>query len=363
MPRTERTPAAVLDFWFGPMRSAADASEAHWRERMVLWKIGPLARVAEDPGFRAFQRAWCEQVHREGVDRFFADPAWDTPRGRVAKLIILDQFPRSTWRGTPPAFAWSTVTEPLAREICQRPDELAALGVLERMWVYMPLTHSEDPGLHELAVERFFRWHEELMAAIPPAHRRINQYVSWAFLKATVEHAEVILLHGRFPHRNAIFLRPHRAGEAHYLKDPMRPLWTFTQPPNPDYTAVFAALRQSGQAATEERIPRPALAWLHRAAAIPADAPHALMDVLDLAGADSVDCVTLYRHLLLPEKAPALAAILRLPQVAHAVRQVRRVLLRDPGESWPPRSPRKSIQPVIDVEALAAIIRGGAAAA
>ena len=95
----ERSPEAVLGFWLGPLRTAADASRKNWQQAMLRWRIGPFARSAEDRNILQAQREWCEQMHREGPDRFFRDPAWETPKGRLAKLIVLDQFPRSVYRG------------------------------------------------------------------------------------------------------------------------------------------------------------------------------------------------------------------------------------------------------------------------
>ena len=65
-------------------------------------------------------------------------------------------------------------------------------------------------------------------------------------LKAAVEHSEALLLFDRFPHRNAAMLRPHRGGEPRYLTNAMRPLWTYTQPPEPDYFALLGALCRTG---------------------------------------------------------------------------------------------------------------------
>ena len=354
----ERTPEAVLDFWLSKLRSPAEANTENWRERMLMWKIGPLARATEDRRFFRAQSEWSAQIHREGVDHFFSDPVWETARGRLAKLIVLDQFPRSTYRGTPPAYEYGLNAERLACEMCDRGWDITELNVMERMWVYMPLTHSEDLGLHELAVEKFIRWNQDLMAEVAPAHRKINQYVSWSFIKATIEHSEVLLLYGRFPHRNAILSRPHRAGEPRYLNDPMRPLWTFTQPPNPEYYALLGALRRISEEFDEGCILPETVSALHRTASVRLDAPHSLMDVYRLNGGGGVAYPMLYRHLQLPEKARALDALRGTPIVAALIEQVKRLLLKDPAERWPPRSAKHSIHPVIDVRALNSIVRG-----
>ncbi len=354
----ERNPEAVLDFWLSGMRTPAEASADQWRDRMLMWKIGPLARSTENRLFFQAQREWCEQIHREGMDRFFADPVWDSPRGLLAKLIVLDQFPRSTYRGAPPAYEYGPITEPIACRICAMNWDQTCFNVIERMWVYMPLTHSEDLGLHELAVEKFIQWNQDLVSEVSAEHRKINQYVSWSFIKATIEHSEVLLLYGRFPHRNAIYCRPHKAGEPRYLNDPMRPLWTFTQPLNPEFPAFLGALWRVGDGLDENSVSRESLSSLHREAAISLDDPGSLMDVFDISAGEGVPYGMLYRHMRLPEKAVALDALRKCPAVAELMDQIAGVLLKDPSEGWPPRSAKNSIHPVIDVNAINKIVRG-----
>ena len=359
---SERTPRALLDFWLGGMRGPAQATGDHWRERMVLWRIGPFARSTEDRRFLKAQREWCEQIHREGVDGFFSDPIWKTPRGVLAKLIVLDQFPRSVWRGTSAAYDYGAVTEPVAREVCDRGWDVEEYNVIERMWAYMPLTHSEELALQEIAVDKFIRWNQDLLADVGPERRKINQFVSWSFIKASIEHSEVLLIYGRFPHRNAILGRPHKGGEPRYLNDPMRPLWTFTQPPQPDYFSVLGALHRIEAGLDERRIGRETLASLHRAADLPAEPSRSLMDVFEIAGGDTVTYETLYRHMRLPEKAQVFDALCRSPRTADLMHRVKGLILKDPEESWPPKSARHSVRTVIDVAALNAIVRGDPAA-
>ena len=354
----ERTPEALLDFWLGRMRDPEEANGDNWRERMVLWRIGPFARSTEDRRFLTAQREWCEQIHREGIDGFFSDPLWETPRGVLAKLIVLDQFPRSAYRGTPTAYDYGSITEPIARDVCNRGWDRVEYNVIERMWVYMPLTHSEDLDLQELAVDKFIRWNQDLLVDVGSERRKINQFVSWSFIKATIEHSEVLLIYGRFPHRNAILGRPHKGGEPRYLNDPMRPLWTFTQPPQPEYFSVLGALCRIEGGFDEVRIHRETLASLHCSANVPTNSPDSLMDVFDIAGGDTVTYEMLYRHMRLPEKARVFEDLCRSPLIADLMNRVRGLILKDPEEPWPPRSAKRSVRPVIDVVALNAIVRG-----
>ncbi|MDD9991189.1 MAG: DUF924 family protein [Rhodospirillales bacterium] len=195
----DRSPEAVLDFWLGPLRTAGDASRANWKQAMPRWRVGPFARSAEDANYLRVQRRWCEQIHREGQGRFFRDPVWDTPRGFLAKLIVLDQFPRSVYRGTPLAYANDALTASMSREACETGRALANYNVIERFWICAPLFHAEDLKLQERSVELFSRWSEDLVAEAPANRRRINQFVGWSFVKAIIEHSEALLLFDRFP--------------------------------------------------------------------------------------------------------------------------------------------------------------------
>ena len=355
----ERTPEAVLDFWLGRLRTASDASRRNWQEGMLRWRLGPFARSAEDSNFLRAQREWCEQMHREGPDRFFRDPVWDTPKGLLARLIVLDQFPRGVYRGTPLAYANDSLAASLSWQACEAGREFAHYNAIERFWIYLPLVHVENLQFQELSIEKFARWSADLIAEARPDRRRINQFVSWSMVRAAIEHTETLLLFDRFPHRNAVMQRPHRGGEVRYLTDPMRPLWSFTQPPDPDYFALLGALCRMGNGLDESRIGREALAGLLRAAGLSPEDPASPMDVFGLAGDDVVPYPVLYRHLRLPEHAQTLDLVRRMPQVADLTNAVKRLILKDGGLHWPPRSAKDSIRPAIDVAALNALVRGG----
>ena len=356
MTAPERTPEAVLDFWLGPLRTAADASRENWQQGMLNWRLGPFARSTENRSFLEAQRAWCEQMHREGLDRFFGDPVWKTPRGRLAKQIVLDQFSRSVYRGTPLAFINDAITADMARQACENEQDIAQYNIIERFWLYLPLAHAEDLTIQELGIEKYTRWSADLIAEVPRERRRINQFVAWSVVKASIEHSEALLVFGRFPYRNAIMRRPHRGGEPRYLADTMRPLWSFTQPPSPDYFALLGALCRLEDGVDEGRVTREALAGLLRGADLAPDAPGSLMDVFDLAGGDTVPYPVLYRHLLLPENARAFDILRRTPAVVQLANEVKALILRDGDREWPPKSAKHSVTPVIDVDALNAIV-------
>ena len=355
----ERSPEAVLDFWLGRLRTAADTSRENWQRGMLRWRIGPFARSTEDPHALRAQREWCEQMHREGVDRFFRDPVWETPKGFLAKLIVLDQFPRSAYRGTALAYENDPLTASLSWQACKDDQEFTQYNVIERFWIYIPLSHAEDLTLQEFSLEKFSRWSVDLIAEAPPNRRRINQFVSWSIVKAIIEHTEALLLFDRFPHRNAVHQRPHRGGEPRYLANTLRPLWSFTQPPDPDYFAMLGALNRMGDGSGENQVTRGALTALLCAAGLSPEEPASPMDVFGPAGNNVVPWSVLYRHLRLPEHAETFDLLRDLPQVVELANAVKTFILKDGGDlTWPPKSARHSLEPAIDVAALNALVLG-----
>ena len=359
MEAIERTPAAILDFWMGPLRTAADTSRKNWQQGMLKWRVGPFGRSAENKRHLEAQLQWCHQMHREGLDEFFDDPVWETSDGWLAKLIVVDQFPRSAYRGTPLAYVHDSVTRAMAQEAITSHRDSAQYNVAERAWIYAPLVHAEDPALQEIAVDKLTRWSADLIADAPPEFRKINQFVTWAIVRATLEHAEALLSFGRFPHRNAVMRRPHRGGEPRYLSDSLRPLWSYTQPPSPQYFAVLGALgRMEDDHFDENQVTPKALAALLQSAGLRPEEAHSPMDVFDLCGTDTVAYPVLYRHLLLPEKGQALDSLRRAPLVVHLTNQVKSLLLIGENRTWPPKSIRHAVTRVIDIEALKAIVEG-----
>ncbi|MCY3762714.1 MAG: DUF924 family protein [Gemmatimonadetes bacterium] len=348
----------MLEFWLGRLRTAADASLENWRNGMLKWRVGPFARSAEDQNILNAQRQWCEQMHREGQDRFFADPVWETCKGRLAKLIVLDQFSRSVYRGTPLAYANDSLAASMAWDLCAGDRELSDYNVVERLWIYISLSHAEDLKTQELSIEKSARWSIDLVAEAPPDRRRINQFVSWSLLRALIEHAESLLLFDRFPHRNAILLRPHRGGEPRYLTDTLRPLWSFTQPPDPDYFALLGALYRIDDRLDEDRITRGILSDLLRAAGLSPEDPASPMDIFRLTGGDVAPYPVLFRHLRLPEHAGTFDALRQMQLIAELTTAVRGFILKEGEVSWPPRSAKHSVEPAIDVAALRALVRG-----
>lgn len=196
---TSATAETLLSFWFG---AAADDVAVARSQAALWWSKHPDA----DQGIRE---------RFEGLlQRSMAGPppGWpDTPRGRLARVILLDQFPRSMYRGRPEAFIWDETAREAASAALASGDE-CHLRPIERVFLYLPFEHSESLEDQDLAVERF----RELCAQAPETGHQVFE----GFLDFALRHRDIIRRFGRFPHRNAILGRSSTAGEAAFLQEP-----------------------------------------------------------------------------------------------------------------------------------------------
>jgi uncharacterized protein (DUF924 family) len=121
-------------------------------------------------------------------------------RTALAATIVLDQFSRNMFRGTPTAFAADTKALAIAEEAIARGFDVG-LPPERRQFFYLPFEHAEDPGLQARCVELFTPLGEEA--------------VRWA-----AAHKVIIDRFGRFPHRNAILGRESTPEEIEFLRGP-----------------------------------------------------------------------------------------------------------------------------------------------
>jgi len=177
---------AVLEFWFGPRPFAP---RAVWFEK--------------DAGFDRACAGFTDDQARAAAGAY--DDWAETAEGALALVLLLDQFPRNLFRGTPRAYA----SDAKAREIARR--ALAAgfdrqLPVVQRVFLYMPFQHSEDLADQEESRRLF------AVATDHPQHAENLGYAE--------RHYEIIARFGRFPHRNAVLGRATTPEEAAFLKEP-----------------------------------------------------------------------------------------------------------------------------------------------
>lgn len=124
-----------------------------------------------------------------------------TPEGRVAEVIVLDQFSRNLHRSDPRAFAQDGMALVLAQEAIDTGDD-EKLSTTQRRFLYMPFMHSESGVMHEMAMKLFI--------SIGDEHS----------LKYEKLHKKIIDLFGRYPHRNAVLGRETTPEEEAFLEKP-----------------------------------------------------------------------------------------------------------------------------------------------
>lgn len=170
----------VLRFWF------EDTSPEQW------WKVDPAFDAAVRGRFGAL------------LESAAAGECFDwrtTPHGRLAEVVVLDQFPRNIHRGTARAFACDPMALALSQEAVAA-GALAALSPVERSFLLLPYMHSESRRIHDIA-ERLYREHA-------PANNH----------EFELRHKAIIDRFGRYPHRNAILGRESTPEEREFLTQP-----------------------------------------------------------------------------------------------------------------------------------------------
>ena len=128
--------------------------------------------------------------------------AWRaTAGGRLAEILVLDQFSRNIWRDTPRAFAQDALALVLAQELVASGLD-RSLPVEQRRFVYMPYMHSESALVHTQAALLF------------------DQPGLEDNLRFELAHQAIIERFGRYPHRNIILGRESTVQELAFLNEP-----------------------------------------------------------------------------------------------------------------------------------------------
>jgi uncharacterized protein (DUF924 family) len=194
-----RTVDSILEYWFG--REPDDPDEI--AARQSLWFARPADRPRIDAEIRARYLTEYERASRGELD------AWlEVPRGRLAVIILLDQFPRNLFRDSARSFA----TDEHALDIMNEGLELGQdkeLRLIERIFFYMPLVHSESISDQKRGVRLRARLVAEAPARVEPS---IAQFAEFQMI-----HYNVIKQFGRFPHRNQLLYRGSTPEERHFL--------------------------------------------------------------------------------------------------------------------------------------------------
>ncbi len=171
---------AILKFWF------EEISPAQW------WKVDlEFDRLITTRFSEVHSQASCAELF-----------SWRAvPKGRLAEIIVLDQFSRNMYRGQPLAFAADHLALALAQEaVAAGVDRV--LSSDERVFLYMPYMHSESRKIHDVA-ERLFR------EGGPKGNYEFE-----------LRHKAIVDRFGRYPHRNQILGRTSTPEEIAFLAEP-----------------------------------------------------------------------------------------------------------------------------------------------
>jgi len=130
------------------------------------------------------------------------------PKGRLALILLLDQFRRNIYRNSPEAFACDKAALKLCVEgAMEKKDK--GLTPIQRAFFYMPLQHAESRKVQKKACSIFNR----LAEVVTPTYRETFETMA----QFAELHADIVERFGRFPHRNAILKRANTAEEDEYL--------------------------------------------------------------------------------------------------------------------------------------------------
>jgi uncharacterized protein (DUF924 family) len=193
---------SVRDFWFGPRPLSAE--ELKGRIRFWFGDGSSQLRHRRDEHMRACFGALLERAASGQL------AAWaDGPRRRLSLILLLDQFPRNMFRGSARAFAYDAQALGLTLSGMQSAAD-AALDVVERIFFYMPLQHSESREAQDESVAAYRRLHSE-------APEELRGTFASA-LRSAENHRAIIEQFGRFPYRNPVLGRASTAKESDWLR-------------------------------------------------------------------------------------------------------------------------------------------------
>jgi len=199
------SPDHVVAFWFGAPPADADelaTKTLRWFrggeafDREVIARFADVVTAAVEGGLDAWR---------------------SSPRGRLALVILLDQFTRNVFRGTPRMYAGDARAQALALEAFAD-GSVAALPFVEQLFLSLPLLHAESLALQERV--------GEIARALAPKVPAVFEPMAAMWLEQCAKYRGVIARFGRFPHRNAMLGRPSTPEEIAFLAD-----WEAKAPP------------------------------------------------------------------------------------------------------------------------------------
>jgi len=173
-------PSDILHFWFTELTPKQHYAKDAALDESIHSRFGATLEAA----------ARCELF------------AWRaTPQGRLAEVLVLDQFSRNVYRDTARAFAQDALALALAQELVASGQD-RSLPLAQRSFAYMPYMHSESALIHKHAVTLF------------------SQAGMQDSLRFEQRHQAIIERFGRYPHRNALLGRESKPDELVFLSEP-----------------------------------------------------------------------------------------------------------------------------------------------
>ena len=187
---------AILSFWFREHALSAPQVD----RRMDIW-------FGEDPVFdHEIQKEFANDIELASAGKL---NHWGhKPHGRLALIILIDQFRRNIYRNTADAFS----KDRIALELCvkgamEKKDK--GLSPIQKVFFYMPLQHAESRKVQAKSVELYRR----LAEGVSPTYRETFETVA----QFAELHKDIIDQFGRFPHRNELLGRENTPEEDEYL--------------------------------------------------------------------------------------------------------------------------------------------------
>ena len=187
---------AILAFWFKEQELSAPQID----RRMDIW-------FGEDQAFdHEIQEEFAGDVESASAGKL--DHWAHEPRGRLALIILLDQFRRNIHRGTAAAYEKDKAALKLCVEgAIEKKDK--GLTPIQRAFFYMPLQHAESRKVQAKSVAIFNKLAEAVSPTYQETFLTIAQFAEL--------HHDIIEQYGRFPHRNVVLERENTAEENEYL--------------------------------------------------------------------------------------------------------------------------------------------------
>jgi len=187
---------AILSFWFKEQELSAPQID----RRMDVW-------FSEDPVFdHEIEKQFADDVEAACEGRL---NHWGAePHGRLALILLIDQFRRNIFRNTADAFS----KDQLALRLCvegamEKKDQ--GLTPIQRVFFYMPLQHAESRKVQAKSLELYERLAEAVSPTLRETFLTVAQFAEL--------HKDIVDQFGRFPHRNALLNRDDTPQEAEYL--------------------------------------------------------------------------------------------------------------------------------------------------